>query len=229
VDVPVVFSDILTFHTKLNAGIDPTLTLNSASVGSFTLKSVSFFGDAQRTDTHKLTVVLSRDPNAGLDDESAWEAEIPAGGALESIRPNAARRHSKGSTDPRLMAVVRRYGKLSALYEKDPAEALRVAGRLTARLKQRRESAKRKEAELLNTLRGAPTGSQPVFERRGAVSVADVGYGTTSFRAAKMVEALSLKEQYGRTQVYLELERRRSAEEEARYFKRLREILQTAP
>ena len=77
---PVVFSDVLTFTTKLGAGIRPTLTLVAGGVGSFKLTGASIFGDATRTDIHELTVVLARDPKT--------EDELPN----EIFRRNAGKK-----------------------------------------------------------------------------------------------------------------------------------------
>jgi hypothetical protein len=67
-NTPVVFSDVLEYTTTLGVGVRPTIELNAAGIGKFRLSGLSLFGDASRVDVHKLTVVLTRDPQ-GLDTE----------------------------------------------------------------------------------------------------------------------------------------------------------------
>jgi len=61
-----VFSDVLEFTTKVNAGIKPELVLNSVA-GSLRLTNASFFGSAEREDKHTLIVALASDLPAGKD------------------------------------------------------------------------------------------------------------------------------------------------------------------
>jgi hypothetical protein len=216
--LPMVFSDVLRFQTTLSAGVKPELRLSAPGIGSFHLTGASIFGSAVRADDHKLTVVLARDPKVDIEDEDT----------LESLSGGGTR--SKGLKDPKLMAIVRRSDKLSALHARDPAAALRVARGIAARQSQKRDDMKRKEDELLNTLRSGQLANQahgPSSLLRTAAPLGSVGYGPTTFSSARMVEALSLKGQYGKTLVYLELERRRSDEEEDLYLSRVGEIIRS--
>jgi hypothetical protein len=65
-DTPIVFSDVLTYTTKLGGGVKPELTLNSV-VGSLKLTKASIFADATRDDTHQVTVALARDLKIPVD------------------------------------------------------------------------------------------------------------------------------------------------------------------
>lgn len=58
---PDVFSDTLTFTTKLNAGVTPTLELG-AGPGNFKLNKFTIDGSAERQDVHKVTIVISITP-----------------------------------------------------------------------------------------------------------------------------------------------------------------------
>lgn len=53
-----VFSDTITFTTKLNAGIKPTLELNSVA-GQFRLTKASIDGSVERTDIHKVAIAIA--------------------------------------------------------------------------------------------------------------------------------------------------------------------------
>jgi hypothetical protein len=61
-NTPIVFSDKLIFETTLGANTSTHLELKAVGVGSFKLTEASIFGSARRKDTHKLTVVIARDP-----------------------------------------------------------------------------------------------------------------------------------------------------------------------
>jgi hypothetical protein len=60
-EIPVVFSDVLTYTTHFGAGIKPTLNLETA-FGKIKLTDASILGDANRKDVHKVTIALARDP-----------------------------------------------------------------------------------------------------------------------------------------------------------------------
>ena len=55
-----VFSEVLNFHTRLNASATPTLTL-TAVPGRFRLTSATALGVAERTDDHTLIIAFAQD------------------------------------------------------------------------------------------------------------------------------------------------------------------------
>ena len=57
-----IFSEHLTFTTKLNLGATPTLTL-SAVAGSFRLTSATINGQVRRSDTHDVIIAFAQDPD----------------------------------------------------------------------------------------------------------------------------------------------------------------------
>lgn len=100
--VPIVFSDVLAFTTTLGASAKPTLTLNAVGVGSFKLTGASFFGSATRTDAHKLTVVIARDP-AGAEPPAlrsgAGNARASNTESKESVYRDAIRSYQTNPTN----------------------------------------------------------------------------------------------------------------------------------
>lgn len=58
-DLPVVFSDELTYTTEFGGGIQPTLELATIA-GKFRLNNMTLLGEAKRKDVHSVTVALAR-------------------------------------------------------------------------------------------------------------------------------------------------------------------------
>ena len=99
--------------------------------------------------------------------------------------------------------------------DEPPAEkARRRAGKPTTN---------QKEREFKDTLRGFQASNQVANLPTNLV------YAPYSARAARTVEALEQKRQFAQTQVLVELERRRSKQEEERLASRLIEILKPSP
>jgi len=95
-EFPSIFSDTLTFTTKLSAGIKPTLELNSGA-GNFKLRNASIDGTSERLDVHQVAVAMSkRAPDVSVVEFSAEIVGIAAiaatasnfsGGAFSRPRP----------------------------------------------------------------------------------------------------------------------------------------------
>jgi hypothetical protein len=83
----------------------------------------------------------------------------------------------------------------------------------------------RKEQEYLRNITGAQIANQPFHERAGLVAPNAAVYNPYGSRTARTLEALQQKTQYAKTQVVIELERRRGRDEEEAYLERLAEIL----
>jgi hypothetical protein len=78
-EIPIVFSDVLTYTTHVGAGVKPELTL-VALVGELKITNATINLNASRKDIHKVTVALARDPVKPVDP--------PAGG--RAARVNSA-------------------------------------------------------------------------------------------------------------------------------------------
>jgi hypothetical protein len=159
---PVVFSDVLTFTTRLGAGVKPTLELNAVGVGNLRLTHASIFGDATRVDVHKLTVVLARDPKAPEPPERSF----------------SARRQQESKDKERTYEE-----KIKSYMNNTTAFALSN----------------------------------------------NLSYSPYNLRLIQKLDALARKDINAETQVLVELERRRSKEEEDIFMKRLIEILKPGP
>ena len=166
---PVVFADVLEFTTTLGASANPTLTLSAPAVGSFKLTNLSLFGSAGRTDSHKLTVVIARDPSG---------AEPPA--------QRAARRDNSRAQN-------------TENWERDYREAI-----------------KQYQTNPTNNL------SNNLFAN-------SVLSGPNSTRYIRTLDALQQKQLPADTRVYVELERRRSQEDEDRFLTRVIELIKPTP
>ncbi len=94
--------------------------------------------------------------------------------------------------------------------------------------KTRAEKVLRKEQEYLRAITGAQIMNQPP-QPGNFIAPNNLIYSQYGVRTARTLEALQQKGQYAQTQVVLELERRKSKEEEERYLERLAEILKPAP
>jgi hypothetical protein len=102
--IGTVFSDVLMFTTTLGSGLSPTLTL-TAVVGGLKVTNASIVADNTRTDKHKVTVALARDPNDEVDLPHGSRNEN-ARARMEQVRTsdeNYVRRGTNAATyDPKL-------------------------------------------------------------------------------------------------------------------------------
>jgi len=102
---PSVFSDTLTFTTKLNAGVKPSVEV-AAVAGNFKLTKASIDGTVERLDVHQVSVAISR-TDVGGKDESAQFFGTPYGYSLYATANRNPSLITGGDTAPIILELDR--------------------------------------------------------------------------------------------------------------------------